>query len=146
MKNIRAVVDVTNSRPKRRPMVVLSSSVEVRRVALLLPSLGPAGPSRFSASTDSTPRVVSAMQLCHTHRQLLSRCSLRWYSVGTSSDTISPSDVQAPSRLKRPVASSFGGINIRMSRLLLVSPNLIPFSPYFFFLRKCRGAYTISLT
>ncbi|KAF8492786.1 hypothetical protein F5888DRAFT_1727395 [Russula emetica] len=53
------------------------------------------------------------MQLCHTHRQLLSRCTPRWYSVGTSSDAIAASDVQVPSRLKRPVASTFGGINIQ---------------------------------
>ncbi|KAI0281272.1 hypothetical protein BGY98DRAFT_228542 [Russula aff. rugulosa BPL654] len=53
------------------------------------------------------------MQLCHTHRQLLSRCILRWYSAGTGSDVISASDLQVPPRLKRPVASSFGGINIQ---------------------------------
>ena len=68
------------------------------------------------------------MQLCHTHRQLLSRCSLRWYSVGTSSDTTAASDVQVPPRLKRPVASTFGGINIRTSRLH-VFPILLVFIP-----------------
>ena len=78
------------------------------------------------------------MQLCHTHRQLLSRSTLRWYSAGPSLDAIAASDVQVPTRLKRPVASTLGGINIRTSRLLL-SPILIvfiPIPPPFFFFQK----------
>jgi hypothetical protein len=55
MKNIRAVVEVTNSRPKRRPMVVLSSSLSL--LALVPPSAvhsglpGRTGPGHFSGST-----------------------------------------------------------------------------------------------
>lgn len=75
------------------------------------------------------------MQLCHTHRQLLSRCTLRWYSIGTSSDAIAASDVQVPARLKRPVASTFGGINIRTSRLLVFHFNRFH-SPFPFFLEN----------
>ena len=88
--------------------------------------------------------TAAAMQLCHTHRQLLSRSTLRWYSVGTSSDAIAASDVQVPPRLKRPVASTFGGINIRTS-CLLVSTNFNRFHSYFPLLfRKCHGAYAIT--
>lgn len=141
MKNIRAVVKKTTSRPKRRPMVVLSSSVEPGWSALLPP---------FARACRAAPvqglsvgrlglgdcRLQLQMQLCHTHRQLLSRCTLRWYSVGTSSDTIAASDVQVPARLKRPVASTFGGIDIRTSRLLYSSLQFlivfIPISPFFF--------------
>jgi hypothetical protein len=80
---------------------------------------------------DYRRRLQQRMQLCHTHRQLLSRCTLRWYSVGTSSDTVATSNGQVPPRLKRPLASTFGGINIRTSRLL-VSPNFNRFhSPFF---------------
>ena len=77
----------------------------------------------------------------NTHRQLLSHCTLPWYSVGTSSDNIA---AFAPSlemtcndylwRDRHPYVSS--------SR----PPNFIHISPLFFFIRKCRGAYTINFT
>jgi hypothetical protein len=56
MKNIRAVVEVTNSRPKRRPMVVLSSSLSllalVRTPSAVHSGLpGRSGPGPFSGST-----------------------------------------------------------------------------------------------
>jgi hypothetical protein len=141
MKHIRAVVKMTNSRPKIRPMVVLSCRWLPVRPRCFRRSPGPAGPPQSKSFhwqwVDCPRRLQLEMQLCHTHRQLLSRCILRWYSAGTGSDTISASDVQVPPRLKRPVASSFGGINIRTSRPLAspisISIVFIPISPIIFF-------------
>ncbi|KAH9980503.1 hypothetical protein BJV74DRAFT_104207 [Russula compacta] len=60
------------------------------------------------------------MQLRHAQRRLLSRCTLRSYSVGAApangtsdADAIAASDAPVPPRLRRPLASSFGGINIK---------------------------------
>lgn len=147
MKHIRAVVKMTNSRPKIRPMVVLSLGVVAASASALLPPFTRA--CRAAPAPVPSPsnwqwvscrrRLQLQMQLCHTHRQLLSRCISRWYSAGTGSDTIAPSDVQVPPRLKRPVASSFGGINIRTSQSrplaapISISIVFIPISPFIFF-------------
>lgn len=133
MKHIRAVVKVTNNRPKIRPIVILSSSLSLS-LHLQPEPLGSAGPRLSRGFSGLWTSLVAKMHVCHTHRQLLSRCTLRWYSVGPSS-AVAASEVQAPSRLKRPSASTFGGINIRTSRLF-VSPNLIVSFLTFFFLEN----------
>ncbi|KAI9444529.1 hypothetical protein H4582DRAFT_1909483 [Lactarius indigo] len=52
--------------------------------------------------------------LHHAQRQLLSRCSLRYYSVSAvSGDAVAASGTSVPPRVRRPSASSFGGISIR---------------------------------
>ncbi|KAI9438438.1 hypothetical protein BJY52DRAFT_1421484 [Lactarius psammicola] len=54
------------------------------------------------------------MQLHHAQRQLLSRCSLRYYSASAvSGDAVAASGTSVPPRLRRPSASSFGGISIQ---------------------------------
>ncbi|KAH9059121.1 hypothetical protein EDB87DRAFT_830261 [Lactarius vividus] len=51
--------------------------------------------------------------LHHAQRQLLSRCSLRYYSVSAGSgDAVAASGTSVP-RTRRPSASSFGGISIQ---------------------------------
>jgi hypothetical protein len=139
MKNMRAVVKATNNRPKRRPM-------ELRRRRLLQVGqpLG-AGPC-VPAQGPPFSRTNQQMQLSHSHRQLLSRCSLRWYSVpaSNSSDATAASGTLVPSRLKRPFASSFGGIDIRTPHLLaspILKWFLIPVSLF----RKCRSPHAISI-
>jgi hypothetical protein len=132
MKHMRAVVNVTTNRPKRRPIaqlvlvvVVVVASCEVsrapKRSAFLLP------PDRNCSALNTLdadgPRqlLYLLMQLRHAQRQLLSRCTLRWYSVGTvpandTSQSVPASGTPAsPPRLKRPLATSFGGISIGTS-------------------------------
>ncbi|KAH8987758.1 hypothetical protein EDB86DRAFT_3104941 [Lactarius hatsudake] len=51
--------------------------------------------------------------LHHAQRQLLSRCSLRYYSVSAvSGDAVAASGTSGSPRTRRPSASSFGGISI----------------------------------
>ncbi|KAH9166895.1 hypothetical protein EDB89DRAFT_2000710, partial [Lactarius sanguifluus] len=52
--------------------------------------------------------------LHHAQRQLLSRSSLRYYSVNAvSGDAVAASGTSVPPRTRRPSASSFGGISIQ---------------------------------
>ncbi|KAI0253272.1 hypothetical protein BJV78DRAFT_1195510 [Lactifluus subvellereus] len=67
------------------------------------------------------------MQLCQAQRQLLSRCTLRCYSVGSSaSNVVAAAGTSVPPRLKRPLASSFGGISIQN---VVVPPQSVPQGP-----------------
>lgn len=148
MKHIRAVVNATTNRPKRRPIILsLVSSIARRRVYVLL-----CLPKRAVQCGDQTdhlarfsPTLVQ-MQLRQAQRQLLSRCTLRYYSAGavsgnSASDVVAAAGTSVSPRLKRPLASSFGGISIRTRRSHL--PNTGGFS---FPSRKCCGTFTISLT
>jgi hypothetical protein len=83
--------------------------------------------------------ILVQMQLCYAQRQLLLRCSLRCYSAGavsgnSGSDAVVASGTSA-SRLRRPLASSFGGISIRTGR-----SHLSNISGFLSASRKCRGA------
>ena len=128
MKHMRAVVTVTTRRPKRRPIVRRRSTrpAELTHASSIVerPTERLGGPGKSAK--------LCPMQLGHAQaqRQLLSRCSLRWYSVGTLPANNSPgaaavSATPVPPRLKRPLASSFGGINIRTLTTYLSDPTRI---------------------
>lgn len=95
----------------------------------------PSGDEPVTGVVTRTDRCRLQMQLGHSHRQLLSRCTLRWYSAGTvptnkSSDATAASGTTPPSRLKRPLASTFGGIDIR-TPCLFDSPISTDFHSHF---------------
>ncbi|KAH9070700.1 hypothetical protein EDB83DRAFT_2367667 [Lactarius deliciosus] len=67
--------------------------------------------------------------LHHAQRQLLSRCSLRYYSVSAvSGDAVAASGTSGSPRTRRPSASSFGGISIARSAMSGWGDGLVTFS------------------